>query len=402
MRDGTQKSRDQRMLGQMNRTLSRNAPDTSLHRIRGTAGTGRINTHHNREPPKGPAPKGPKGLMNPNPSASPARQMNSMNPMQMGNLGGINPMANMAGPNPMVPMTPQQQMQMFAMYEEQARMMAQILSPQQQQMMPNAMGFGPNAPNGVAHQAPQTKSLFERADHKPRKQYHQQNGHHAAQNHGGVSPSEDNFDPTSSMEVEQNSQIETKPDPTRTMCNWNLYCTKPECPFVHQSPAVPSDTAVDMNDDCSFGAACTSRKCAGKHPSPAKRTVHASTQQCRYYPNCMNPNCPFTHPTMPPCRNGADCNVSGCKFFHSPVGCKFRPCLNPLCPYKHEEGQKQGKFQDKVWINPEADQVGEGETSHHVSERKFVDDEGEEELILPGKGNKADENGTKALEEVVT
>lgn len=56
--------------------------------------------------------------------------------------------------------------------------------------------------------------------------------------------------------------------------------------------------------------------------------------------------------------------------------CKFNPCLNPSCAFKHEEGQKRGKFDDKVWV------AGEKE---HVSERKFVDEsEGVEELIVPG------------------
>lgn len=49
--------------------------------------------------------------------------------------------------------------------------------------------------------------------------------------------------------------------------------------------------------------------------------------------------------------------------------------MNPACAFKHEEGQKRGKFDDKVWV------AGEKE---HVSERKFVDDNnGEEELIKP-------------------
>lgn len=391
MRDGTQRTRDQRMLGHMNRALSRN-PDASLNRIKGTGN--RIDTH-NRQPPKGPTPKGPKVLTNRNP-ASQARQANAINSMQMGsmaNAGSMNSIGNMQASNPLMALTPQQQMQMFAMYEEQARMFNQM-----QQMMPNPMGFGPNAPNGMANQSPPAKSLFERTERKTRRDFGHQNGNQSYQNRGTFSKDADEFDPTSSMEVEQDQ----RPDPTKTMCKFNLYCTKPDCHFVHQSPAAPPDTAVDMNDECSFGAACTSRKCVGKHPSPAKRSTHQSAQQCRFYPNCMNPNCQFSHPSTPPCRNGADCNVSGCKFFHNPMVCKFNPCLNPVCPYKHEEGQKQGKFQDKVWINPVADQGGEGQTTQHVSERKFVDDEAEEELILPGKGDGASGQGGKPLEEVVT
>ncbi len=54
--------------------------------------------------------------------------------------------------------------------------------------------------------------------------------------------------------------------------------------------------------------------------------------------------------------------------------------MNPSCIYKHEEGQRRGAFDDKVW------QAGESQEREHVSERKFVvGDEGEEEeLIVPG------------------
>ncbi|KAK4697796.1 nuclear polyadenylated RNA-binding protein NAB2, partial [Lecanoromycetidae sp. Uapishka_2] len=73
--------------------------------------------------------------------------------------------------------------------------------------------------------------------------------------------------------------------------------------------------------------------------------------------------------------NGADCRIEGCKFTHVKIMCKFNPCKNPSCAYKHAEGQK-GVYPDKVWV---AD-----EEKKHVSERKFLDDEmGEEELVLP-------------------
>jgi hypothetical protein len=61
--------------------------------------------------------------------------------------------------------------------------------------------------------------------------------------------------------------------------------------------------------------------------------------------------------------------------------CRFRPCLNPSCHYKHEEGQKKGP----VWKASEHE---------HVSERKFVSEEdGEEELILPGAMDASGDGG---------
>lgn len=53
------------------------------------------------------------------------------------------------------------------------------------------------------------------------------------------------------------------------------------------------------------------------------------------------------------------------------TACKFNPCMNPTCSYKHAEGQR-GSLPDKVW------------TPNHISERKFVENEdGAEELIKP-------------------
>lgn len=81
---------------------------------------------------------------------------------------------------------------------------------------------------------------------------------------------------------------------------------------------------------------------------------------------------------MPPCRFGADCKKEGCKFTHVKTMCRFNPCLNPQCPFKHAEGQKRGVFGDKVWRVAD-----DSEDRGHVSERKFVDEMGEEELVVP-------------------
>jgi nuclear polyadenylated RNA-binding protein NAB2 len=98
---------------------------------------------------------------------------------------------------------------------------------------------------------------------------------------------------------------------------------------------------------------------------------------------------------MPICRNGADCVTPNCKFTHVTTLCKFNPCLNPICTFKHVEGQKRGKFEDKVW-------VADG-NAEHVSERKFVNDNDKEELIIPGAGEPETLNhGTNSPAELVT
>lgn len=64
--------------------------------------------------------------------------------------------------------------------------------------------------------------------------------------------------------------------------------------------------------------------------------------------------------------------------------------------FKHAEGQKRGKFEDKVWTaegfdRSSAEKLQNG--GHHVSERKFVNGDAEEELILPGNAGAEVEMG---------
>lgn len=345
MRDGGNRGRGGRMgmMGNGNRPSNR-PNDAGMHRIKGAAN--RINSHTTTTP-RGPTPKGPRGALRQ--GASSGRMQNAMQ-SQLNAMTGQN--------SGITPFTPEQQMQMIAM---QQQMMASIMTPEQQQAFMASMG-GSGMASG-------------------------QQGRHGGQfnkrQNGGFKQNGDTdaMDLTSSMEMNDSSQNQ-RPDPSNTVCRFNAYCTKPDCPFAHQSPAAPGETSIDMNDTCSFGAACTNRKCVGKHPSPAVRAEHAASAQCRYWPNCTNRWCTFAHPTTQLCRNGADCKTPDCKFTHPTIECKYNPCLNPQCAYKHAEGQKRGKFQDKVWVNPEN---GDGQQKEeHVSERKFVDETAKEELVLPG------------------
>ncbi|KAL6714630.1 hypothetical protein ACLMJK_008055 [Lecanora helva] len=366
MRDGARNG-NKRMIGQISKAMDR-SNDAVLHRVRPQQGTERINMH-NRAPPKGPR-----------------NDINRANRLQTngrtsGSPHGSIPSGSTA--TPLMQMTPQQQMQLMAMYEEQARMMSQIFSPQQQQMfMPGATQSAARPTFAAGGQAinPQAgRSLFERVENNPQRQNGQRNGVNGSGSHAKsrneVSIANDN-DISSSMEVEssQNNTNELSPD---TTCKFNLKCTKQDCPYAHQSPEAPPGTTIDVNDVCPFGAACKNRKCVGRHPSPAQKLGHQTQQDCKFFPNCTNPKCPFRHPTMPMCRNGADCKAEGCKFTHIKTMCRFNPCLNPTCPYKHAEGQSRGKFGDKVWVAEDAEK-------RHVSERKFIDDEtADEELVLP-------------------
>ena len=384
MRNGRPNS-SKRLMGQLSKAMDRST-DAILHRVRPQQGTERVSTHI-RQPPKGPRSDIRNQRMNAN-----GKPMGAAN----------NVVANGAPGNAMMQMTPQQQMQLFAMYEEQARMMSQILSPQQQQIMMPGMAQLPSINPKFRHQGPRQglpagRSLFERVEGKASRpngsssSQFQPNGRES-QIKTYVDVDMVNDDLSSSMEVEssQTNSTEISPD---TPCRFSLSCTKKDCPFAHQSPAAPPGTTIDVSDHCPFGAACKNKKCVARHPSPAQKVSHQSEQDCKFFPHCTNPTCPFRHPTMPVCRNGADCTRAGCKFTHIKIGCKFNPCLNASCPYKHEEGQKRGTYNDKVWI------ADEGQERGHVSERKFVDDDtAEEELIVPGNHSLADQPSSLSSE----
>ncbi|KAL1977220.1 hypothetical protein VTN31DRAFT_79 [Thermomyces dupontii] len=340
-----------RLLNQINKNLDRSG-DAPLHRIRNQGGMGRVQTH-NRDF---------KGGRLGNQKMGYGRHMGRMGP---GNMQG-------AAAGNFMQMSPQDQMQFMALLEEQARLMAQfmpgLVSPA---VNPNFQQRGPNQNQG------QGRSLFERVERQPGRPA-ASFAARAAQN--GITVKDPNapadhdgdMDTSADQPAQEGEQANGNTD---TVCRFNLRCTKKECPYAHQSPAAPEGVLVDVTDKCPFGAACKNRKCTGSHPSPAVKAAHQAEEVCRFFPNCTNPNCPFKHPNMPLCRNGADCNVPGCKFTHLTTMCKYKPCLNRNCPYKHVEGQK-GTYADKVWVADNKDKP-------HVSERKFVDDSVEEELIKP-------------------
>ncbi|KAL1984210.1 hypothetical protein VTN96DRAFT_9344 [Rasamsonia emersonii] len=355
MRNGRQGGRG-RLLGQINKNMERSG-DSMLHRVRAQPGLGRINSHA-RDFHKGP--RGPHGRM------GQGRQMGGMgHGMQGGQMQG-SPAGNI------MQMSPENQMQLMALLEEQARMMAQLMPG----FMPPAVN--PNFQQGA--QGQQGKSLFERVE-QPQRNKGGDFAARAAQNGISVKKPDEQTAPDGEMDTtaDQTQKDGEKGEVnTDTVCRYNLRCTKKDCPYAHQSPAAPEGILVDVTDTCPFGPACKNKKCTGRHPSPALKQAHQAEEVCRFFPHCANPHCPFKHPSMPLCRNGADCNVPGCKFTHLTTPCKFHPCLNRNCPYKHKEGQK-GNFADKVWV---ADDKKE---KTHVSERKFVADENaEEELIKPG------------------
>ncbi|KAK4165810.1 hypothetical protein QBC43DRAFT_207992 [Cladorrhinum sp. PSN259] len=369
--------REKRMMGQINRALDRTAGPDVLHRVRGQSGIG-------RGPPNGPrmgVGRQPRpGNVRANNIAAGLVNMGGMpgiGPMNGGPMNGMPPMNQMGGPmNGAGYMSPD----ILAMMEQQNRMLQQM---QQQLIMQqqNQNGHG------------RGKSLFDRASRPNQFQrggrYQQHNGHGPHQQ----SPETAQGEATAQGDdVEMGGNKREAPSPDETICRFNLRCQNKDCKFAHQSPAAPPGTTVDIKDVCTFGAACKNRKCVGRHPSPATKMAHQGEQDCKFFPNCANPHCPFRHPTMPACRNGGECKIPNCKFTHVKTACKFRPCTNRACPFMHEEGQR-GAFHDKVWT---ADGPKE-----HVSERKFVDENAGEETVLPGSGEEEHHMEAAASPELV-
>jgi hypothetical protein len=131
MRNGTKgPARDKRMIGSINKTLDRSTDP--LHRVRGTAGTGRINSHA-RDPPKGPRQTNIQRNL-----ATAGNGRGMMQNMPMGN-----PMAQMPYPQQnggQMVMDGNQMQQMLHMLERQAQMMAQMsnnMQPGQTSNFPN-------------------------------------------------------------------------------------------------------------------------------------------------------------------------------------------------------------------------------------------------------------------------
>ncbi|POS86315.1 hypothetical protein EPUL_000766 [Erysiphe pulchra] len=368
MRNGTIRGtgRDKRIMNHISKAMDR-SNDSVLHRVRPQVGTERIG----RGTPTGPRQQA--GVS----SRGGLRVQNSRMNVNTGPKGNFHVPHNGPASN-IMKMGPQQQLELYAMLENQSRMMAQLIEAQGQ--LAGASNI--NAVNGglFPHQPPNGRSLFERAQPKPR-------GPNRAQRGLGNSYQSNtiNNDSSSAMDVEMIKE-KKEIDPDSTTCKYNLSCTNKDCKFAHQSPAAPPGTNIDFKDTCTFGAACKNRKCTGKHPSPAQKIAHQTELDCKFYPNCTNPRCPFKHPVMPLCRNGAECITSDCMFTHVKIMCKFNPCLNPACTFKHIEGQKRGKFEDKVWT---------ANTREHVSERKFVQDDGPEELIVSGTSDRGGINQMK-------
>lgn len=350
-----------RIINQVNKAMDRSDP---LRRVQGGGrGVGRINSHGAR----GARGGGNQIQRNFDGVARRANNNQQLNP----NQPSFVPMQGTGAPDV------QAQQQFLQMMEEHARMMSQMAA-QHGFMNPSfsQSGFPQQDQNSG-------KSLFDRTTRGGRGRGNRGRQHN--NNRGQVKDSDVSMG--NDENNAENGTAEESRDPSQVMCKWNHLCSKPDCQFAHQSPAAAPGVLVDTTSECSYGVACKNFKCVSRHPSPAKKMEHQQQVECKFGPYCQNPKCLFKHTNSAPCRNGADCTVEGCTFYHNTTECKFNPCTNIRCVYKHKPGQKA--VTTNVW-------KANGDNKDHISDRKFVNDQ-EEEVIIPGAALLAAEPGGTAM-----
>jgi nuclear polyadenylated RNA-binding protein NAB2 len=142
------------------------------------------------------------------------------------------------------------------------------------------------------------------------------------------------------------------------------------------------------------------------HPSPAvDGAKRKENEPCKFFPNCTNPECPYKqysptpHIHYPPnlatmltcspavsvskslsipCKFGVNCTRPNCIFNHElQIPCRYNPCLNENCLFKHSEGQQPNK--NKVWT-ADANESSGGT----LMDRKFAYDNADEEIMVGG------------------
>lgn len=285
-----------RLINQLSKAMERKPQDV-LHRVR-TQPAERVDKFK-REPPRGPArPNGPRH--NPNMPTGLLPNNRHQGGRMNGRPGFGPPMPNNV--------SPQQQMAFYQMYQQQSQMIAPYNNGPQQ----TAPGFpGPPRP-GMNHRGmPQGPGMTGEDAYS--------NNLSQPQRAGGGSlfdriqaPPDMSTREVSVMEAEgtedswngshkSDSKLEEVP------CKFGTGCTKAECPFGHPTPATPAGrpTQYINGEKCPFGIGCKNKKCTGSHPSPASIPGHYGGRpkqveaDCKFFPNCTNPNCPFKQ-SVPP------------------------------------------------------------------------------------------------------
>ncbi|KFB51947.1 AGAP004265-PA-like protein [Anopheles sinensis] len=114
------------------------------------------------------------------------------------------------------------------------------------------------------------------------------------------------------------------------MCKYDLTCHRLDCTFMHTkgSSVAGSSSSLAAPPLASSVVPVQNYKTISAKPLPPL---------CKFYPNCVNGQCPFYHPKM--CRFGRHCvNKVECNFYH-----------HELPPSEMHEASAKDKFK---WISP--------------------------------------------------
>lgn len=250
-----------RLLGQLGKAMDRSAQDAALHRVR-PQGQDRVDKFK-RDPPRGPS----NNLNRQN-----GRGNNRPGPYNRPNGRGF-PLNGA--------MSQQHEMAFYQAFQQQAHMMNHMNGGPPQPFQHQGQhhrgyqyrGIDENAYGNNLAQPPRSGSLFDRIQ----------------------APLDDGIESNAS---EPRSTHHEKPE--EVACKFGTGCTKPECIFGHPSPSAPAGRGIlyVSGEKCPFAAGCRNRKCTGSHPSPASANGapawgDKSQADCKFFPNCTNPSCPF-------------------------------------------------------------------------------------------------------------
>ncbi|XP_052769827.1 zinc finger CCCH domain-containing protein 14-like isoform X3 [Mya arenaria] len=145
---------------------------------------------------------------------------------------------------------------------------------------------------------------------------------------------------------EETSPVSAEPAQVLERCRfWPACANGNSCVYIH--PSIPcktfpyckfGDKCIYIHPNCRFDASCTRHDCPYTHsgkrahgstiihkivqvpayvpaPVPRAQASWAQPTPCRFFPNCRNMSCPFTHPK--PCRYGIGCmHKASCQFTH--------------------------------------------------------------------------------------
>lgn len=310
---------NRRMMNQLSRAMERRPDDRdALHRIRPQGDRIDKNNKFNNAPR---GPMGNRGNLNRfnNNRGGPQNRMNGRNNNNFG-MPGFN--GNM---------TPEQQMQFYQMFQQQAQMMTPFMGGPPPPMPLNNGGMrggrgnhmgnngfnmahhGGNGPHGG-------RGGFQNQNFQHHRNHNQNNNNNGSLFERIQAPpdlsqpppdeamnddhpnADENMGDTASTTSKHNSKPEEVP------CKFGTGCTKAECIFGHPTPAAPHNRGIlyVSGERCPFGTSCKNRKCTGSHPSPAAvPNFHSGggakkiDQDCKFFPNCTNPNCPFRQYASP-------------------------------------------------------------------------------------------------------